>query len=111
MNEDQKSTLEKFAHHIQQCSPYAIGIAYMILDCGCLQSGPFDEHGDQAGPVEHFLTHSSGDSIKICSKCVEDGGPPQRVRESGLIFFEPDTLSDLQKQWICSKIFCEALES
>jgi hypothetical protein len=108
MDEKQQDTAQKFAEHIKHTNPKAIGVAYLVLGCGCLQGGPFDENGDQAGPIEHFLTQSDGDSIKICPECVKDGGPPERVTESVLLFFDPDSLNTAQKHFICSKIFCDA---
>lgn len=106
MNEGQKSTLENFAKHIKETNPVAIGVAYMLLDCGCIQTGPFDEHGSQAGPIEHFLTKVEDGNIKLCPQCMNDGGPHQRVSESGLLFFDPMQLSDSEKEWIGNKIFC-----
>jgi hypothetical protein len=108
MNETQQNTVEKFAGHIKHTNPKAIGVAYLVLGCGCLQGGPFDENGDQAGPIEHFLTQSNGDSIKICQECMKDGGPPERVTESLLLFFEPESLTNNQREWLCNKVFCEA---
>ncbi|HQN20492.1 MAG TPA: hypothetical protein PKV86_15175, partial [Syntrophobacteraceae bacterium] len=101
-------TVQNFAKHIRNTNPIAIGVAYLVLDCGCMQGGPFDENGDQAGPLEHFLTQSEGDSIKICAECMKDGGPPERVIESAMLFFDPESLTDDQKETICSKIFCES---
>jgi hypothetical protein len=107
MNEKQKDTVEKFAAHIKHTNPNAIGVAYLVLGCGCIQGGPFDHNGDQSGPVEHFLTQSNGDSIKICQECMKDGGPPERVTESLMLFFEPESLTNNQREWLCNKIFCE----
>jgi hypothetical protein len=108
MNESQQSTVQKFAAHIKHTNSSAVGVAYLVLGCGCIQGGPFDENGDQAGPIEHFLTQGNGESIKICPECVKDGGPPERVAESALLFFDPVAFSDSEKNWICSKIFCES---
>jgi hypothetical protein len=108
MTDNQRMTLEKFAAHIKNTNPVAIGVAYMVLDCGCLQGGPFDEHGDQAGPIEHFLVQASGETIKICQPCMDDGGKADRVAASGLLFFSPEELEDVEKQWLCNKIFCES---
>ena len=108
MNERQQDTVQKFAAHVKHTNPKAIGVAYLVLGCGCIQGGPFDENGDQAGAIEHFLVHGNGDSIKICPECMKDGGPPERVSESALLFFEPGTLTNTQKEWICNKIFCES---
>ncbi len=107
MNEKQQNTVEKFAAHIKHTNPKAIGVAYLVLGCGCVQSGPFDENGDQAGPIEHFLTQSDGGSIKICPECMKDGGPPERVTESLLLFFDPESLTNNQREWLCNKIFSE----
>jgi hypothetical protein len=107
MNEKQQDTAQKFAEHIKHTNPKAIGVAYLILGCDCLQGGPFDENGDQAGPVEHFLTQSDGGSIKICPECAKDGGPPERVTGSAILFFDPDSLTTAKKHWLCSKIFSE----
>ena len=108
MDEKQKSTVEKFAAHVQHTIPEAIGVAFLMLGCGCLQGGPFDENGDQIGQIEHFLMQNNGGSIRLCPECTQDGGPPERVIKSALVFFEPDKFSDDQKQSICDKIFCEA---
>jgi hypothetical protein len=108
MTEKQRITVEKFAAHVQHTNPKAIGVAFLMLGCGCLQGGPFDENGDQVGQVEHFLMQDNGGSIKLCPECIKDGGPPERVTNSALIFFEPDQFTDDQKQVICDKIFCEA---
>jgi hypothetical protein len=105
MDETQQSTVQKFAAHIKHTNQKAIGVAYLVLGCGCIQGGPFDENGDQAGPIEHFLMQSNGGSIKICHECMKDGGPPERVTESALLFFEPDALTNTQKDCICNKIF------
>lgn len=107
MNESQKNTIEKFAAHIKHTNSDAIGVAYLVLGCGCIQGGPFDKHGDQAGPVEHFLTQTDGGSIKICPECMKDGGPSERVVESLMLFFDPEGLTDNQREWLCNKIFCE----
>ena len=107
MDEKQQKTVQQFAEHIKHTNPQAIGVAYLVLGCGCLQGAPFDENGDQAGPIEHFLTQSNGDSIKICPECANDGGPPERVTGSALLFFDPDNLTTAKKHWICSKIFSE----
>jgi hypothetical protein len=108
MNDKQQRTVQNFAKHITNTNPKAIGVAYLVLDCGCMQGGPFDENGDQAGPVEHFLTQGEGDSIEICAECMKDGGPPERVIESAMLFFDPESLTDDQKDSICNKIFCES---
>ncbi len=107
MDEKQQDTAQRFAEHIKLTNPKAIGVAFLVLGCGCLQGGPFDENGDQVGPVEHFLTQSSGDSITICPECMKDGGAPERVTGSALLFFEPDSLTTAKKHWISSKIFSE----
>ena len=108
MTEQQQSTAGKFAAHIKETNPKAIGVAYLVLDCGCLQGGPFDEDGNQAGQIEHFLMQDNGGSIKLCPECVKDGGPPERVVKSALLFFDPDNFTADQKNEICGKIFCEA---
>jgi hypothetical protein len=108
MNEKQHRTVENFAKHIKHTNPNAVGVAYLVLSCGCMQGGPFDQNGDQAGPIEHFLTQSDGDSIKICAECMKDGGPPERVVESAMLFFDPETMTDEQKERLCNKIFCES---
>jgi hypothetical protein len=108
LNEKQQRTVENFAKHIKHTNPKAIGVAYLILGCGCMQGGPFDENGDQAGPIEHFLTQGDGDSIKICPECMKDGGPPERVVESAMLFFDPETVTNEQRDWLCNRIFSES---
>ncbi len=107
MDEKQQDTAQRFVEHIKLTNPKAIGVAFLVLGCGCLQGGPFDENGDQVGPVKHLLTQSSGDSITICQECMMDGGAPERVTGSALLFFEPDRLTTAKKHWISSKIFSE----
>jgi hypothetical protein len=108
MNEKQQRTVENFAKHIKHTNPNAVGVAYLVLNCGCMQGGPFDQNGDQVGSVEHFLTQSDGDSIKICAECMKDGGPPERVVESAMLFLDPETMTDDQRELLCKKIFCES---
>jgi hypothetical protein len=108
MNGNQQETIEKFAAHIKETNPKAIGVAFLMLGCGCLQGGPFDENGDQVGQVEHFLMQNNGGSIRLCPECMKDNGPPERVVKSAMVFFEPDKFTDDQKTSICDKIFCEA---
>ena len=102
MDEKQQKTVQQFAEHIKHTNPQAIGVAYLVLGCGCLQGAPFDENGDQAGPIEHFLTQSNGDSIKICPECANDGGPPEEspARSSS---FDPDNLATAKRHWICRR--------
>ena len=108
MTEKQRSTVEKFAAHVQHTNPKAIGVAFLMLNCGCLQGGPFDENGAQVGQVEHFLVQTNGGTINLCPECVADAGPPERVTKSAMVFFEPDKFSDQEKKVIRDKIFCDA---
>jgi hypothetical protein len=111
MNEEQHRAVENFAKHIKQTNPGSIGIAYLVLSCGCLQGGPFDEDGEQSGPMAHILTKSHGDAIEICADCMADGGSPERVVESAMLFFNPAATTSDQKERLCSRIFSDSLPS
>lgn len=104
--DDQVRTAQKFAAYVESTNPDAVGIALLFLECGCIQAGPFDADGDQVGPVKHLGQTDHGE-IRICPECVDDGGDPQRVSNSAIIFFQPSRWTDEEKESISMKIFSE----
>jgi hypothetical protein len=107
MDEKQQATVEKYSLYVKGSNPEAIGVAFLLFDCGCLQGGPFDASGDQAGPITHLGQVAEGE-IMLCSACISDGGAPERVTESFLLFFQPCSLTKKERDFIGAKIFCDS---
>jgi hypothetical protein len=107
LNERQWNVVNKWAGHVRSSSPEAIGLAILPFDCGCLQAGPFDANGDQAGPVVH-LGQLIDSETKLCEECMKDGGSPARVDKPFLLFFQPCRLGMEERERIGAKIFCES---
>lgn len=108
IHDDQVKTAQMFAAYVESTNPDAVGVALLFLECGCVQAGPFDAHGDQIGPVKHLGQTVHGE-IRICPECIDDGGDPQRVASSAIIFFQPFKWTDDEKQRISTKIFSDTL--
>lgn len=108
IRDDQMKTAQMFAAYVESTNPEAAGIALMFLECGCVQAGPFDGSGEQAGPVNHLGQTVHGE-IRICPECVHDGGDANRASGSALIFFQPLNWTDEEKERIGTKIFSEAV--
>ncbi len=105
LEDEQTDILDLWANQVRNSTPEAIGIAFVLLECGCLKGGPFDANGDQAGPVAHREQVTDGE-IKRCETCARDGGAMERVSKSFLLFFQPCSLSREEKDRIGAKIFC-----
>ena len=108
IHDDQMKTAQMFAAYVESTNPEAVGVALIFLECGCVQAGPFDAHGEQVGPVKHLGQTVRGE-IRICLECVDDGGDPQRVSSSAIIFFQPFKWTDEEKERISMKIFSHTL--
>lgn len=108
MRDDQMKTARMFAAYVESTNPEAVGVALLFLECGCVQAGPFDMRGDQVGPVKHLGQTVHGE-IRICPECVDDGGDPQRVAGSAIIFFQPSKWTDDEKQRVSTKIFSDTV--
>ena len=106
LNEMQWNVVYKWVGHVRSSNPEAIGLAVVAFECGCLQAGPFDESGDQAGPVVHLGQIIEGET-KLCVKCTGDGGAPDRVDRSFLLFFQPCRLGKEERDRIGARIFSE----
>lgn len=107
LNKMQWNVVNKWLGHVRSSNPEAIGLAVLVFDCGCLQAGPFDANGDQAGTVVH-LGQLIDDETKLCEKCVIDGGAQERVEKPFLLFFQPCPLGKEERDRIGAKIFCES---
>ena len=106
LNEMQWNVVYKWVGHVRSSSPEAIGLAVLAFDCGCLQAAPFDVNGDQAGPVVRLGQLIDGET-KLCEKCLEDRGTPERIDKPFLLFFQPCRLGKDERDRIGTKIFCE----
>ncbi|NLI82003.1 MAG: hypothetical protein GX443_09990 [Deltaproteobacteria bacterium] len=102
----QMRTAKMFAHHMERMHPGAMGVALIFLDCGCIQGGPFDAEGNPMAPLTHLGQTEKGE-IKVCEDCLRDGGAPERVTDSSLIFFRSGEVSEEKKAWIGKKIFSQ----
>lgn len=107
MNEKHRATVENWANYVRNSNPEAIGVAFLAFDCGCLQGGPFNLNGDQAGPINHLGQVAEGE-VKLCQACISDGGSPSRSAESFLLFFQPCNLTEEERDQMGAKIFCDS---
>lgn len=107
LNEAQWNAINKWVGHVRSSTPDAIGMAVLPFDCGCLQAAPFDVNGDRAGPVVHLGQYIDGET-RLCEKCTEDGGAPERIDTPLLLFFQPCRLGKEERDRIGAKIFCES---
>lgn len=109
MEDNQTDILNIWASRIRSSNPEAIGIAFMLLECGCLKGGPFNANGDQVGPVAHREQVTDGE-IRLCKECAADGGAVERISKPFLLFFQPCGLSEDEKNRIGAKIFCDSAD-
>jgi hypothetical protein len=104
MNEAQLGITKAYANKIQASHTEAAGVAFVVLDCGCIRAAPFNMAGDQAGGVA-MLRVIIGEKRRTCQKCQRDkGNNPARVQESTFLWFEPCPLSKKERNLMAQKI-------
>jgi hypothetical protein len=107
IQDQQMKTVQMFAQYVHKTNSDASGVAYMFFECGCVQGAPFDAGGDQVGPITHLGQTIRGE-IRVCGECVKDGGAPERVTKSALIFFNPSALTEEERERISDRIFVDS---
>ena len=66
--------------------PEAMGVAYMELDCGCINSCGVSAKGDPVGEMQAIAGYSRGEDT-VCLKCYRDKKIDwSRIIDKGLIW-------------------------
>ena len=104
MDETQLALTKAYANKIRSSNTEAAGVAFLLLDCGCIRAAPFNRPGDPAGGVA-VLRVIIGDKRRSCQRCQKDkGNNPARVQESTVFWFEPCLLSKKERKLMEKKI-------
>ena len=86
MESSKREELKTFCEDLILKHPEAMGIAYMALDCGCINSCGVSAKGDPVGEMQTISGHTQKEDT-VCLKCYRDKKIDwNRVVDKGLIW-------------------------
>ena len=86
MEASKREELKAFCEDLILQHPEAMGIAYMELDCGCINSCGVSAKGDPVGEMQAISGYSQKEDT-VCLKCYRDKKIDwSRIIDKGLIW-------------------------